>query len=178
MTHLHVSDILTYIYCIFVHLTSLFEVLGQRSKEHMKFWFYSLSISYRLNCFSYDCHNWLYICSFLHEDGIIVFQGQSSRSHVKHGIFTRPPQYEWHIPKTPCSKQLAICGWYFPAPNVCTCNAVKNPIMSLKCCEKSYVSCRPYCVDWRKYLNCRDAFTCCWHTDIHSLYFCTPDFII
>ena len=34
----------------------------------------------------------------------------------------------------------------FPAPNACTCNAVKIHIMSLKCCEKSYVSCRPYCV--------------------------------
>ena len=55
VTHLHVVDILAYIYCIFVHLTSLFEVLGQRSKQHMKFWFYSLSISYRLNCFIYDC---------------------------------------------------------------------------------------------------------------------------
>ena len=86
VTHLHVVDILTYIYCNFVHLTSLFEVGGgvQRSKHHMKFWFYALSISYRLNCFIYDCHNWWYICSFLLEDGIIVFQGQSSRSHVKH----------------------------------------------------------------------------------------------
>ena len=35
----------------------------------------------------------------------------------------------------------------FPAPNLCTCNAVKNPIMSLKCSEKLYVSRRPYCVD-------------------------------
>ena len=34
----------------------------------------------------------------------------------------------------------------FPALNACTSNAVKIPIMSLKCCEKSYVSCRPYCV--------------------------------
>ena len=83
-THLHVVDILAYIYCIFVHLTSLFQVLGQRSTQHMKFWFYSLSIPYKLNCFSYDCHNWLNIRSFLHEDGIIVFQGQSSRSQVKH----------------------------------------------------------------------------------------------
>ena len=66
----------------------------------------------------------------------------------------------------------------FPAPNVCTCNAVKIPIMSLKCCEKSYVSCRLYYVGWRKYLNCSDAFTRCWHTDIHLLYFCTSDFII
>ena len=57
---------------------------GQRSKQHMKFWFYSLSISYRLNCFIYDCHNWWNICSFLHKNGIIVFQGQSSRSLVKH----------------------------------------------------------------------------------------------
>ena len=39
VTHLHVVDILAYIYCIFVHLTSLFEVLGQRSKQHMKFWY-------------------------------------------------------------------------------------------------------------------------------------------
>ena len=66
----------------------------------------------------------------------------------------------------------------FPALNACTCNAVKIPIMSMKCCEKSYVSCRPYCVGWRKYLNSSDAFTRCWHTDIHLLYFCTPDFII
>ena len=66
----------------------------------------------------------------------------------------------------------------FPVPNVCTCNAVKISIISLKCCEKSYVSCRPYCVGWRKYLHCSDAFTRCWHTDIHLLYFCTPDFII
>ena len=44
--------------------------------------------------------------------------------------------------------------------------------------QKSYVSCRPYCVGWRKYLHCSDAFTRCWHTDIHLLYFCTPDFII
>ena len=66
----------------------------------------------------------------------------------------------------------------FPAPNACTCNVVKIPIMYLKCCEKSYVSCRPYCVDWRKYLNCSDAFTCCLHTDKHLLYFCTSDFII
>ena len=50
--------------------------------------------------------------------------------------------------------------------------------MSLKCCEKSYISCRPYYVGWRKYLNCSDAFTRCWHTDIHLLYFCTSDFII
>ena len=84
VTHLHVVDILAYIYCIFVHLTSLFELSGQRSKQHMKFWFYSLLISYRLNCFSYDCHNWLHICSFLHEDGIIVFLGHSSRSQFKH----------------------------------------------------------------------------------------------
>ena len=55
MTHLHVVDILAYIYCLFVHLTSLFEVLGQRSKQHMKFWSYLLSISYRLNSFIYDC---------------------------------------------------------------------------------------------------------------------------
>ena len=66
----------------------------------------------------------------------------------------------------------------FPAPNACTSNAVKIPIMSLKCCEKSYVSCRPYCVGWRKYLNCSDAFTRCWRTDIHLLYFFTPDFIV
>ena len=84
VTHLHVVDILGYIYCIFVHLTSLLEVLGQRSKQHMKFWFYSLSISYRLNWFIYNCHNWWYICSFLHEYCIIVFQGQSLKSKVKH----------------------------------------------------------------------------------------------
>ena len=67
----------------------------------------------------------------------------------------------------------------FPAPNACsTCNAVKIHIMSLKCCEKSYVSFRPYCVGWRKYPNCSDAFTRCWYTGIHLLYFCTPDFII
>ena len=30
---------MAYIYCIFVHLSSLFEVLGQRSKQHMKFGF-------------------------------------------------------------------------------------------------------------------------------------------
>ena len=66
----------------------------------------------------------------------------------------------------------------FPALNACTCNAVKMPIMSMKCCEKSYVSCRPYCVGWRKYLNCSDAFTRSWHTDMHLLYFCTPDVII
>ena len=66
----------------------------------------------------------------------------------------------------------------FPVPDACTCNAVKIPIMSLKCCEKSYVSCRPYCVGWRKYLKLSYAITRCWHTGIHLLYFCTPDFII
>ena len=66
----------------------------------------------------------------------------------------------------------------FPAPNACTCNAVKIPIVSLKCWEKSYISCRPKRMGWRKYLNCWDAFTRCWHTDIHLLYFCIPDFII
>ena len=50
--------------------------------------------------------------------------------------------------------------------------------MSLNCSEKLYVSCRLYYVCWRKYLKCSDAFTRCWHTDIHLLYFCTSDFII
>ena len=59
----------------------------------------------------------------------------------------------------------------------CTCNAVKIPIMSLKFCEKSYVSCRPYCVGWLKYLKLSYAITRCWHTGIHLLYFCTHDFI-
>ena len=95
------------------------------------------------------------------------------------GILTSPPQYEWHMhAKTPYSKQSAICGWLFFCPNACTCNVVKIPIMSMKCCEKSYVSCRPECVGWRKYLNCSDAITRCWHTDIHLLYVCSPNFII
>ena len=60
------------------------------------------------------------------------------------GIFTRPTQHECHMhAKTPYS-YIAVDS--FPAPNVCTCNAVKISIMSLKYCEKSYVSCRPYCV--------------------------------
>ena len=74
------------------------------------------------------------------------------------------------------SKLSAV--YSFRAPNAGTCNALKIPIMSLKCCEKSYVPCRPYCLGWRKYLNCSDPFTRCWHTDIYLLYFCTPDFII
>ena len=63
------------------------------------------------------------------------------------GIFTRPQQYEWHMhAKRQSVNSLLSAVDIFPAPNVCSCNAVKIPIMSLKCCEKSYVSCRPYCV--------------------------------
>ena len=114
VTHLHVVDILAYIYCIFVHLTSLFEVLDQRSKQHMKFWFYSLSISYRLNCFIYNCHNWWYICSFLHEDGIIVFQ--EKKKEIWPSPMTKNPytnknsktkgQHTQTPPKTSITQQL------------------------------------------------------------------------
>ena len=95
------------------------------------------------------------------------------------GIFIRPPQHEWHMYAKRHTVNSYLSGVdSFPAPNVCTCNAVKIPIMSLKYCEKSYISCSLYYVCWRKYLNCSDAFTRCWHTDIHLLYFCTSDFII
>ena len=50
--------------------------------------------------------------------------------------------------------------------------------MSLQCCEKSYVSYRPYCVGWRKYLNCSYGITRCRHTDIYVLYSYAPDFAI
>ena len=84
LTHLHVVDILAYMYCIFVHLTSLFEVWGSKVKAT-----YEILVLFIVNIIQsellyIDCDNWWYICSFLHEDGIIVFQGQSSRSQVKH----------------------------------------------------------------------------------------------
>ena len=64
----------------------------------------------------------------------------------------------------------------FPAPNERTSNVPPN--MSLLCCEKSFLSYRPYCVGWRKYLNCSYAITRSRHTGIHLLYYYIPDFAI
>ena len=63
------------------------------------------------------------------------------------GIFTRPPHHEWHMhAKTHTLNSLLSAVDSFPAPNACTCNAVKIPNMFLKCCKNPYVSCHPYCV--------------------------------
>ena len=108
-------------------------------------------------------HTGIHLLYFCTPDLIIWVLGSKVKAAYKNPGFIH---YKYHT------------GWTVLAMiDPCTCNAVKIPIMSLKFCEKSYVSCRPYCVGWLKYLKLSYAITRCWHTGIHLLYFCTHYFI-